>query len=507
MGVKGAASYFHDLSIVNASPSPKDRQNRAWDDVFRCDHLLVDMNCVLHNAFKSTTEKLSDFLLVLNDKLKSLLKVFTPRRSLSLIFDGVAPLSKLSQQRRRRAKLPEMKSPLPKNFATSKTPFCHEEILIGSPFLWACEKQVEMCIPSILKELYHHEEIQVFWSGSTDPGEGEVKISFFLNHFFQEKEALATDTISIVGNDSDLVLVGLLATPFENVSVVHPESLEVTRIPLLLNKWRAAVPNPPLHSSLLQTYRIDFTFIMLCVGTDYYSGIAMNDARAVWSTYRRLRCNEGYFKVSLVNAEKECEINIGFLRVLLSSTVKRYMSGKCRKNTTVKCNISAGKETLIGAMWALQTFAHGNCANMNFMPLESHSCIVSLKSLEQAAKQKNIELEVKNVQRIPEWITSVVSSSNSVLDEKTKPLLTPLEQYISVVGKRGRYSPAVCAAIDRLSDQGNLITNGSSIGQIVESVKQVMSSLNLEALYEHEQEMMRFKSRPGNPVLLASTAA
>lgn len=507
MGVKGAASYFHDLSIVNAPPSSKDRQNRVWDDVFRCDHLLVDMNCVLHSAFKSVMEKLSDFLLVLKEKLKSLLKIFSPRRSLSIIFDGVAPLSKLPQQRKRRIKLPEMKSPLLQNFASSKTPFCHEEILIGSPFLWACEKELEMSIPSILKELYPNKEINFFSSGSTEPGEGEVKVAFFLNHFFQEKKALETDTISIVGNDSDLVLVGLLATPFENVSVVHPESLEVTRIPLLLNKWRTGVPNPPLHSSILQTFRIDFTFIMLCVGTDYYSGIAMNDARAVWSTYRRLRCNEGYFKQSLINAEKECEINIGFLRVLLSSTVKRHMSGKHSKNTTGKCKISAGKEVLIGAMWALQTFARGSCANMNFMPLESHSCIVSLKSLEQAAKVKNIELDIKNVQRIPEWITNMPSSSNSVLDEKTGPLLTPLEQYISVVGKRGRYSPTICAAIERLSDQGNLITYGSSIGQIVESVKQVTSALNLEALYKHEQEMMRLKSIPGIPVLVASTAA
>lgn len=506
MGVKGAGGYFHDLSIVLSSPSASNRKHHAWDDVFRSDHLLLDLNCILHGAFRKESERLSDFLPLVKQKLKALLKLFSPHRSITLLLDGVAPLSKLEQQRRRREKLPEPKCPLTPDFLSSRISFFHEEISAGSPFVWACEKELQAAVPSIIKELYiNHEELKIYFSGSREPGEGEVKIASFLNRFVQEEVAMETDAISIVGNDSDLVFVGLLATSFEKVFVVNPDSLEVTSIPLLLNRWRTAVPNPPLHASLLRTYRVDFTFIMFLAGTDYYAGIGMGDAKAVWSAYRHLRANGGYYQQALIDAEKHWEIDVGFLRVLLSTAVKRYTTGNRGKRTNVVCDSASGKEVLAGSMWGLQTFASGKCVNMNFLPLGGQLRFPSLKSLEQAAKQKNIASDMKNMERTPEWVTNLLPSSPSTEDiQKTSPLLTPFEQYISVLGRRGRYSPAVFSAFEDCIAQGDLITYSSSTSKIVEAVKRITSAAKFNALYEHEQEMMTFLSIAEKPISISS---
>lgn len=509
MGVHGAATYFHDASLVLSPPSRKQMKHHAWDDVFRCDHLLVELNCLLHLVFRKARELLTDFIPAVKQSLKSILQAFSPRHTITLVFDGVAPLGKLQQQRQRREKLPVSKSALTSNFTSSKISFFHEEITTGSPFLWVCEKELEALVPSIIKELYlNHEELKIFWSGSSESGEGEVKISSFLNRFYREGIAMKTDSISIVGNDSDLVFVGLLATFFEKIFVVHPTEFAVTSLPILLEKWRTGLTNPPLPDELLRTYRLDFSFIMFLSGTDYYPGIGMADAKAVWSTYRHLRSNGGYYKQALIDVENGWEINIGFLRVLLSCTVRKYTSGKRGKYPERKCSSEYGKAVLTGAMWGLQTFAKGNCVNMNFLFSTHHLRSVSLKSLEKAAQQPNVALDIDDVQRTPEWVADALASNSSPLNtERTGALLTPFEQYICVLGARGRYSPAVFAAVDRFVHYGHSGASSPSTKKIVESVKQVTSAVSFNTLFPHEQEMMTLLNTQDNSVLAATIEA
>lgn len=496
MGVPGAVKYFCSQSMVSGFPNASDRQHRKWDNVLRPAHLIFDMNSVIHSAFDSSQTSLTSWIASLKAFIATLMSYVTPTKTIFVACDGVAPLAKLLHQRQRRKRLSVSNDFLTDDaVATRKmNNVVGQEITAGSPLLAVMEEEIVSWLLDYQVE--HLPHVSLFSSPSNESGEGEIKISCFIRRWCGENPTACSDSFTIIGNDSDLVFVGLLATLVQEVHVIHPTTLDITSISPLLRHWALTVPNPPLHPDLLKSYRIDFTYIMLLSGSDYYNGVGPN-VRYIWKEYRRLRANGGFYTNSLIRYADDFDVDTHFLRTILENASRNVQHGS--KSHNLKIDPAQGESLLCSAMWVLQTMVDGSCINPNYFSVLGNNKAgrsVSIQSLSEAAKKRGIARKIIEVTRVPEWLVSEFCSD--LTDPVCHYLLSPFEQYIAVMGLRGRYSAEVKAKIIMLDDRGAALTSSESIKAILHSILDLRKRINVNRLLPCEQKLMIISQPPAD---------
>lgn len=477
MGIKHFSTYLNEKGAVEACPPKEKRSSSYWSPVFAPHHLVFDMNALLHSGFEKQSKNTpQSWINGCKKKLQNVIETITPTKSISFFFDGVAPLGKLEVQRDRRKSVLESHVEL-EGYEAWDVPFERALIISGCPIFFLCENELKEWVFSFV-EKSTSSDIQIIWSGSLEPGEGEIKISDFFNRCKEEVRAESDDSFTIIGNDSDLALISIMKTEFTKIFVVDPEDLKVSIVRRLIEHWRDTVPNPPLHLEVLNTYCLDYVFIMLLSGCDYFSGVGPFATR-IWKTYRNLRGDGGFFKQRLIETPN-CSVNIHFLRAILNKVNK--MPGKCSPSGSP--DPSLGKEILLGAMWAFRSMYTGKCVNPCFISQCQNSTrkFVHIDSLIKAVNKKNIEKEMCDVMRTSSWINL---DDNKV----SNTYFTPFEQYIAVLGTRGQYSAEVKAAINKFDETGAL-KSSSSIRAVAAAVKNVVHHINFDLVLPVEKELM-----------------
>ncbi|KAG5475845.1 hypothetical protein CUR178_03558 [Leishmania enriettii] len=517
MGVKGLWSYVEHHNIQYAYP---DKNARADCYGINPRHLLIDMNAVLHVAYDARTPTTAATLRAVAAKLDELLTRVRSHDTLALVYDGVAPIAKLKTQKERRHSL-SLHPPRPASSPSSskgnshnsirvspwytcdpvdgEVPLRREEILCGAEFVLASEEYITV----------HAErrKTQDSWkklivSGCLEPGEGEVKISAVLRRLWAATVAdgsySADDTVTIVGNDSDLILVAMVAVPYLYCTLIDPYDLGLTSLRELMDHWSQAVPNPPLPTDLLPSYRIDFVFLMLLSGGDYYQGIG-GDSVALWRRYRHLRANEGYFRRALISG-KNLELDVEFLRAVFarSGSMAAQLSRVPRnKRKTAKTllrgggggNAKEGTQLLAAALWSLRAYISGRCPDYCFFARQAGP--PSVGSLRAAAQAPGLGRKI-GVAAAEGIANREVAGAGNLKEamRSTEPILAPLEQCIAVLGIRGRFSPELSRAIRASTkDDGHTLTTSTSIGLVTETVKSIMASADPARLTEAERRL------------------
>ncbi|KAG5475326.1 hypothetical protein LSCM1_03439 [Leishmania martiniquensis] len=517
MGVKGLWCYVEHHHIQYAYPN---KSTRADCYAVNPRHLLIDMNAVLHVAYDPRTPTTAATLRAVAAKLDELLTRVRSHDTLALVYDGVAPIAKLKTQKERRDCL-SVHPPRPATAATSRSngnssirvspwytcdpvvsevPLHREEILCGAEFVLACEEYITAYM--------QRRKAQSSWrtlivSGCRDPGEGEVKISAVLRRLWATTVADGSyrpdDTVTIVGNDSDLILVAMVAVPYTYYTLIDPYDLGLTSLSELMDHWSQAVPHPPLPAELLPSYRIDFVFLMLLSGDDYYEGIG-SDSVALWRRYRHLRANEGYFRRALVSGES-LELDAEFLRAVLArcGSMAAHLSRVPRnKRKTAKAllrggggggNVKEGTQLLAAAMWSLRGYVFGHCCDYGFLARQAGP--PSMGSLRAAAQAPGLSRKIGTA--AAEMVAKREMTDAGKAEEATRPadpILAPLEQCIAVLGIRGRFSLELSRAIRASTkDDGYTLTRSTSAGLLTETVKGIMASLDPTLLTEAERRL------------------
>ena len=162
------------------------------------DNLYIDANSIIYEgvALHDTQEDIIDFVI---SKLNTLIDFFHPTTLTYIAFDGVAPVSKLDQQRDRRFKKRyDVPPDVPKMFNTI-------QITPGTPFMGTLHERLLLIFGETPKVIY---------SGCFDVGEGEHKI---LNYMRSNIPVLSNQINVIYGLDADLIMLAL------NVSDVIPK--------------------------------------------------------------------------------------------------------------------------------------------------------------------------------------------------------------------------------------------------------------------------------------------
>ena len=284
-GIKGFRSWLSSQFPEAVVAIDRDHPKATQD----FDHVLIDVNYVLHNAVRRSKNEGHAMSLLMRE-LDALLITASPRKSLVLAMDGPPGAAKLALQRARRFallrrnewKLKQLEKYGDKKKKKSSRQYSRIRdrykgdlktlaITPGTQFMeqardcllyWAWQRIQNRS--SVLSK----KRVSVFLSTSEAPGEGEIKM---IDWVLQNKPK---GTVALVGGDSDLVLESWILPPSvcsHNVFVLLPEG---KRGMLAVSIWEStrtlASLVPQLPPQDMMRIRNDVVLLLILSGNDYF---------------------------------------------------------------------------------------------------------------------------------------------------------------------------------------------------------------------------------------------
>lgn len=191
------------------------------DQVENIDHLFFDTNCLIHPCAAKVTKEYIDKNLsntelenkILEEVTKYIIHIInlvSPQKTIYISIDGPAPRAKMQQQRLRRYK---------SSYVNNKIKEYRKQLNMDSVEIWDTNaitpgtkfmSKLNNYISAFLKKVKETEElknINIIFSDSNVPGEGEHKIIDYLR---KNKNSLdKEDSYAIYGLDADLIFLSL----------------------------------------------------------------------------------------------------------------------------------------------------------------------------------------------------------------------------------------------------------------------------------------------------------
>jgi 5'-3' exonuclease len=179
------------------------------------DNLLIDMNGLFHTSAQKVFKYGSfkppyEIIIKENNKthqlvfqdicetLENILFTVNPKRKVILCVDGPAPVAKQCQQRKRRYKSALERGDDDKSFDSN-------QLTPGTKFMDHLSKYIDWFIRKRLSENPLWQNIEIIYSPSSVPSEGEQKLLAYVRKFGDKNESYV-----IHGLDADLIMLSLL---------------------------------------------------------------------------------------------------------------------------------------------------------------------------------------------------------------------------------------------------------------------------------------------------------
>lgn len=218
----------------------------------KIDNLYLDMNGIFY-TFKNLTE--DEMILRIFMYIEQLVDITSPKKNLFLAIDGVAPLSKQTQQRQRR-------------WSSSETTqqFDTKSITPGTDFMYQLSKHIDYFIHLKMSQDEKWKNLKVYFSDGFVPGEGEHKIIDFIRKRKEEDDLSKEEVHCMYGMDADLVMIGL-ATHLENFYILR-EGTSKNFFTLNLKILRNHIQKI-FNESILERVIDDFILMLFLCGNDF----------------------------------------------------------------------------------------------------------------------------------------------------------------------------------------------------------------------------------------------
>jgi 5'-3' exonuclease len=208
----------------------------------RVDFLYIDCNSLIYDAVRDGADDDDTIYKAVAMKIREYTELIGPRKGLGVMFDGVAPVAKMEQQRTRRYKgafEKELEGKIVSGWDTTA-------ITPGTAFMNG--------IGSRLRQLLSDVDVPLLVSGPDEPGEGEHKI---FERIRNRSSDHANATTVVYGLDADLIMLTL------NHLNVAPRLYLFRETPLFARSLnRDLVPNasylldiPALARSIAEEFR------------------------------------------------------------------------------------------------------------------------------------------------------------------------------------------------------------------------------------------------------------
>lgn len=230
--------------------------------------LSFDLNAVFHDAFnkifnienptfqsisKLSLEQLEiEFFEQVRNIILNVVKLVNPEYCLILAVDGVVPVAKLQQQKRRRERSAKERS--------ITNPFDRNNITPGTNFMIRLDNYISKFIVSNRNLL----PPKVIYSSHLVPNEGEQKImEYFRRGDIIDENNPRGDHV-IYGLDADLIMLSLLS-PIDNIYLLRESTNEIINI----NNFRKYLKQRLRSDSAVN----DFVVMMFLIGNDFLPNI------------------------------------------------------------------------------------------------------------------------------------------------------------------------------------------------------------------------------------------
>ena len=192
-------------------------------DVPEIDNFYLDLNSIIHNVSHGNSILIScqkrpyeDIYLDTCDTIDKLFQIIKPRNLLMISVDGVAPRTKMNQQRIRRYRKntnitnEELEVIKEKGLDISNQ-FNSDAISAGTKFMFDLTTYLKNFIIEKKKKDPEWAKIEVILTGADVPGEGEHKILEYIRNYKSSDKYEKNIRHCIYGLDADLVMLSLIS--------------------------------------------------------------------------------------------------------------------------------------------------------------------------------------------------------------------------------------------------------------------------------------------------------
>lgn len=261
------------------------------------DYLYIDGNALVHPAAQliyrygkyssvfydddqdqlSDTDKMISTFQTFFNEIVSITSITVPKKVLFISLDGPAPLSKQAQQRERRFTSALTRDP---------SSFDQNAITPGTTFSYELNKFMEYAIREELKTNKKWKNLQVIFSPTSEPGEGEHKLLDYIRSL--SKSEREKKSHCLVGPDGDLIMLALAAhTP--NIFLLREDQfvqglgeryfylIDIGDIRNIMGKimFQTLAQNEEGNSRTINDISNDFILLGFLVGNDFLPKIKM----------------------------------------------------------------------------------------------------------------------------------------------------------------------------------------------------------------------------------------
>ena len=216
-------------------------------DVPEIDNFYLDLNSIIHNVSHGNSILIScqkrsyeDIYLDTCDTIEKLFQIIKPKNLLFISVDGVAPRTKMNQQRIRRYKkdtniTTEELEIIKEKGIDINNRFNSDAISAGTKFMFDLTTYIKNFIIKKKKSDKNWAKIEIILTGADVPGEGEHKILEYIRTFKKSEGYKNNIRHCIYGLDADLVMLALISHE-PNVVLLREDNILMKKKKRLLAK-------------------------------------------------------------------------------------------------------------------------------------------------------------------------------------------------------------------------------------------------------------------------------
>ncbi|AYV76349.1 MAG: XRN 5'-3' exonuclease [Terrestrivirus sp.] len=351
------------------------------------DHVYIDINVILHrivfaNNFLEGHDSTDEHELInrLCSYITNIIKRTTPRKTLTLATDGIAPFAKIILQRKRRLQYI-------RNIQNTNSILCEEKenkqmiklpeinplcFTPGTYFM----KSLSVKLLNYVNKLKNIYKIQVHLQ-TFGKGEAELKlinqliINSFIGSDIFSKNSKNNESHCIYSSDADIFVI-IAATGIKNVFVNNGQNIINFDKLMALHQSKFKLKCNTIDIN--NNYRTDFSFVSLFMGNDYIPKVSHVTFDKLWEAYTNafndinFAAKNTQFLIAYDN-NNNTVINKKFMSKLFYLINKKTIKNKksifpFRLEDFI---VEKYYNYLLGIVWCHDTYRNGYCKKLDYM--------------------------------------------------------------------------------------------------------------------------------------------
>ena len=187
-----------------------------------------------------------------------IVNILKPKKMVVMALDGVAPRSKMNNQRSRRFKSARDHKKFMEQFygfsgeSDSQENFKNNSISPGTKFMEELNANLNFFIKKKIEEDDYWKSLSIIFTGSDSPGEGEHKIMEFIRGNMGQFDP--DDSHCLYGADADLIMLSM-TLPLKNLCIIREEYLHGSdRVRIIESKKEKTVKFEMIFVTILKEY-------------------------------------------------------------------------------------------------------------------------------------------------------------------------------------------------------------------------------------------------------------